>query len=300
MLMISLRLWRALNHPPRNHPLFKYILLRTHRETPQPTNAFFLWMATFSGIGFCWAAIYDWISTILVLAVLCINTAYSMLWMNSITRTIVDEKEQRRFDLLAALPPGAFGTTWAMCAGSLHRRSSFVWVPFLIRVSSVIMLMTLVAALLITQFFISNDTLAVVAYDANFEVIPLIIAGIGLVIAFYVDHLYSMVTATIVGMLASIDVLYTYEARLRAILGFIAVQIFTYGVCGFVALGLMPVLLRFAAVSQPAATVIQVLATLMVFAIIRESSTRYLWAVVVRALNAEPRELDGLISPNAT
>lgn len=298
--MISLRLWRALNHPPRNHPLFKYILLRTHREIPQPTNTFFLWMATFSGIGFCWTAIYDWMATILVLAVLCINTAYSMLWMNSITRTIVDEKEQRRFDLLAALPPGAFGTTWAMCTGSLHRRSSFVWVPFLIRVSSVIMLMTLVSALLITLFFISNDTLAAVAYDANFDVLPLIIAGIGLVIAFYIDHLYSMVTATIVGMLASIDVLYTYEARLRAILGFIAVQIFTYGVSAFVALGVMPVVLRFASVPQPGASVLQVMVTLIVFVVIRESSTRYLWAVAVRALNAEPRELELLISSGAT
>lgn len=290
--MISFRIWQALHHPPRKHPLFRLILLQAQREVPRPTNVFFMWMMFITGFAFCWTAIYDWLAMFFVVGLLMLNTVYSVLWSTAISGAIVDEKEQNRYDLLAAMPVGTFGISWAMGTGSLHRRSSFMWVPFFIRLGVLITMITLFVVLAITLFVLEHDTIRSASYTANFDLIPLIIRGFGLVIVFYIDHVYSVIQAMLVAMAAPVDVLSGVEARLRTFLGFLALQAVIYGMSGLFALDILPRIFRFFGWLSIEALIVQTVLGVIFFVVLREAITIRLWRWLTRELNAEPRELD--------
>lgn len=288
--MIAHKIWHAFNQPPRHDPLFAYIVTQRRNTNLGVSSSFFMWLFIVTGLGFCWTVTFDWLPTLVLLALIFANTTYSALWSLSICRTIVSEQAQRRYDVLATLPLGRFGTSWAMGMGTLHRRRSFTWIPFLVRLFSMVLMITLVGALAITGLALQNTETTRLSYESNFAAIPLVIAAMGVVVVFYFDHLYSVVIGILLGMIAPIDVRNTTEATLRAFGAFMVTQMVTYTLGWFVVLVFLPQILQ--GVDRIPATLVQVVAGLLLYALLREITLRYLWRYLRRQLNAGRIEID--------
>lgn len=293
--LMTWQLWRSFNRPPRHHPLFRYVVTHPKGESPKVASLFFMWMFLCSGFGFCWTVTFDWLPTLILLGLLFANTTYSLLWALKISRTIVDEQQQRRYDLLAALPTGKLGTSWAMSMGCLHRQASFTWIPFFVRLFTTIGFFTLVGALSVTLFILNNAELSEASYNANYDIIPLMVAGIGLVILFYIDHLYSVVTAILLGMIAPIDIRNRSEALMRTLAGFLLVQLPTYLFCWLIVVTLLPPVLASMGIDIVSATIIETVLAIVLFIALREATTRWLWYYLMRQLNVSHDEIERIV-----
>lgn len=290
--MLSWMLWRALNDPPRRHPLFRYTLSRARRANPRATTALFMWLVTFTGTGLCWTVTFDWIPSLILVLVLAVNTLFGAFWAVNISAAIVGEQLHSRYDLLAALPIGRLGTSWAMCTGYMHRRPIFTWVPFFARLLAIVTLFTLTGALFITLFVTSNQTISESTLQNNVALVPLIIFGIGCAVIFYMDHQASFVMAVLFGLLTPIDMRNETEARLQALSGFLLFQMVVYLLVGAAVYWLIP---QFAAMQTHvygfwlSTGITLIFVTLYI--LIRESLIIWLWRILVHRLNADLPEI---------
>ena len=245
-----------------------------------------------TSMGFCWMVVFDWIPVLVALVLIFANTIFSVSWSVNISNTIVDEKTHNRFDLLAAMPPGTSGVSWAMCTGYLHRQASFRWVPFVVRVLSLVLLLTFIAATIISLAIIQDASMTDLALVANTRIVGIALAGIFFVIAFYCDHLYTVIIAALTGMMAPVDVLTGSEARLRALSAFLLVQCLTYVTCWFVVITLPGGLGTHVSV---AAVLAQCIISLAFFLALRELTVRLMWNRLVTQLNAGEAEFNTLL-----
>ena len=288
--MLSFKLWRALNHPPRNHPLFSFVLARANRDEFKITSGFFMWLFMCSMLTFFWTIVFDWLLYVFLgLFVLC-NTFYALRWALRISETISSEKEQRRYDLLASLPFGMLGTSWAISTGCVHRRSSFRRVPYIIQVSVIVVAMTIVFNIGVTLLAMSNGGTEDLRL-ANRDLLYVSMSILPFLIVFYVDHLYSLVTAILFGMLASLDVRMPIEAKVRALLGFLTMQVVIYTLSVLVAVWGLPQIFAYIGLGGLWAIAVDALISIAIFLILREALVRRMWQYITRALNAEETDV---------
>lgn len=290
--MMAWKLWRALRYRENRHPLFQQTSSKDDHAPPSPTSSFFMWMFTLTGLGFCWTIVFDWLPVLVLTVLLFANTVYSAIWSANISRTIVEEKASKRYDLLAALPVGSSGATWAMCTGYLHGQSSFRWIPFMVRMLSIITLLTLLTAIAFSLIVLRDGTMSDIARNANINVMATAVGAVILVIVFYVDHLYSIVIAALAGMLAPVNVLSSAEARLRATGSFLFFQLITYLFCWLIVVTLPAQIIRQITVGS---VLVQGGMGLMLFISLRELTVRFLWQNLLDRLNAGVSEFDSLL-----
>jgi hypothetical protein len=296
--MMSLKLWRALNDPPRHHPLFQYVLTHAKREEPKVTSGFFMWAFMCSSITFFGTMVLDWIPYLLLGLLILLNTVYALRWVLRISATIVAEKEQRRFDLLASLPIGLLGTSWAISTGCVHRRSSFRWIPYLILllVGSVVSMLLLFTAMtmVIVEKAAANDL--IVIGDVN--LLQLGIVGIALMVIFYFDHIYSILTAILIGQIVTIDLKNRVEAQVGAFLGFISLQALLYTITYAVMILVLPSIVSFFGFSGIRVLVSISVMGILFYVFIREILVNFLWNRLIRALHADEKEIALIIQPS--
>lgn len=289
--MKSYQLWRALKNPPRQHPLFKYILTHAHKGEFKVTSGFFMWVFMCSTFTFFWTIVFDWLPYILLTALLAMNTFYSLRWVWRISGEIATEKENRRYDLLASLPFGMLGTTWAISTGCLHRRKSFRWMPYVVGFFVVAvcftMFFTIGMTVLVMRDTIDNPSL----WLANLDVLRLGIIAVPLIIGFYLDNLYSILTASLMGMAASVDVEYSTTAQIRGFFAFLNVQLIIYMIIAALIIYIMPPIINLLNLSMGWGIALQTIVGFTVFITLREMLVRWLWAYLMQNLNAETEEI---------
>jgi len=274
-------------------PLYQRVVAVRQAPAPRVTGILYMWMLMFGGMGFCMTVVFDWIPGLLLFIFLSANTVYGVMAGLQVSGNIVKEKEHQRFHLLASLPGGSLQTSWAICAAALHRRSRFVWGAFFVRLATLVLLSTLIAILLITLLLMGNTTTPTARYSDTLT-LRLTIAGIGLAVGFFFDHFYSVVTALLLGMLAPIDTTNRFEARFRALLAFLGLQATLYIVAGafiFLVGDLTQPYLR----DNVGLVLLQTIAGLASFLLLREIITRLLWRRLVDALNAADPEAKALL-----
>ncbi|QPC84884.1 hypothetical protein G4Y79_11085 [Phototrophicus methaneseepsis] len=292
--MLLWRIWRSMTHPPRQDPVFQRVFSAPRLQEPRITGLFIPWMMMFAGGGLCWALTFDWLPTLLIVALLSANTIFGLWGGTAVSQVIVAEKESSRYSLLATLPGGTLMTSWAMGLALLHRRPAFVWMPFLVRLGAFIIGLTLALMACMTFFLVTYGPGPESSIVANYRVIQQTIAACGLVAIFFFDHFYSIVTAVLVGIIAPVDVINRYEAQSRTIMLFLGTQITVYVVT----------LLVFIAAAPLASTIsdgimgagFRVLLTVGVYLLQREALIRWLWSVMCQRLNAGTPEVDDLLA----
>ena len=296
--MLGWQLWRALNHPPRHHPLFQYTLTHAKKEEPRVAPGFFMWIFMCSTMSLIWTVIFDWLPYIFITAIILLNTVYALRWALRISGTIVSEKESQRYDLLAALPIGMLGTSWAISTGCLHRRSSFRWLPYLMLMLAVMTTITMVIMGLLTTFVLSTD-LNTEALLANLNLLEIAILTVPFTFGFYIDQLYSILIATLIGMVATIDVQNSTDARLRAAIIFATIQLAIYALLFTVLVVGLPRVFVFFGFSSVTMLMAESIIGLLLFIVIREWLVRRMWHYITTSFSAEENEVKLVLQPHS-
>lgn len=226
--MLAWRIWQAIQHPSRSHPLFRYTLLHARSDQPRITPVFFSWMFTCSGFGFCWSLFVDWLPLALSVILLSLNGSLGLIWAITVSTSLARERELARYDLLTLLPIGSLSAAWALSAGTLHRRASFFWGAYLLRAVLLTLCFMLLGMLLLTLWFSSIATLNQEALRTNNALIPMILTGLALMLGMLFDHYYSAAMAVVSGLYAANHAETGDEARVLAALVFLPAQFGVY------------------------------------------------------------------------
>jgi hypothetical protein len=296
-MITSWKLWQAINHPPIQHPLFNYTVLLKGQQPPRFASGIFIWVLMSAALFFFWSTIFRWMLLALLAMALLLNTLHSLRWSLRISRTIRDEKEQRRFDLLATLPTGMLGSSWAISMGCLHRRGSFQWMPSLVRSLAIAGLLMLTVFGLMTAAVIDNGQMSQVARATNREALHLALLSAGFVLAFYIDHIYSVLNAILIGILAAVRSPGREDAPIRAGLIFLALQLVIYVLSAAVAILVFPWLPNLLPLNSVLAIGVTVAAGLMFFVGLREWLVVRLWQYLIQTHNAERGEVELVLRP---
>lgn len=294
--MLSFKLWRALQNPPRHHPLYQYVLSNANKDSARLAVGFFMWFFMVATFVFIFGILFDWLLYAVLACFILINTIYALRWVLRIATSLVAEKESNRYDLLAALPIGPLGTSWAMSTGIVHQRSSFRFMPhFVLTISIIAFLMLCSMSTLLGAFLEGNNTQQ--AFLANLDVVELGIASIPFVIIFYFDHIYSILTAVLLGQWVTIDLKNPDEARVRAFLLYLAIQISVYAVSfGFCAV-LLPNLLGFLGLVGIPQLLVLSLIGIIFFLALRELIVRFFWKKLIETYLADENEIMLVLKP---
>lgn len=295
--MISFKLWRALSKPPRQHPLFQYVLADSKSEKPGITSGFVVWILMLAAFVFIWSVIFKPVMALILVMFIALNSIYATRWVLRISQTILEEKQTRRFDLLASLPIGLLGTSWALSTGAVHRRSSFRWLPYLILMIVVIAVIALCGLVTVTFTLLEelsgNDT----AMLANLDFVRIGIRVIPFVVLFYIDHIYSILTAIIFGQIATIDIENIAEGQVRALIGFLAIQVITYLIASLISIIGLPYIFSIFGFTEVQHLVLIAVIGICVFVLLREWTTYFLWTFLTNSLDADAKEKALVLRP---
>ncbi|MGJ3240390.1 MAG: hypothetical protein ACFE0Q_16905 [Anaerolineae bacterium] len=295
--MISLKLWRALSKPPRRHPLFQYVLSNAKREQPRVTSGFVVWAFMLATALFIWTVLFQPLMWAILVAFIALNSVYATRWVVRIARTITRAKETRRYDLFGALPDGLLGTSWALSTGAMHQRSSFRWVPYLVMMTVISAFIALCGLTTITLTLIDELSDTQMAFVQNLDFVRLGISIMPFLAIFYIDHIYSILTAIVIAQISTIDVQDASEAQIRALLGFLSVQILIYTAALVLVFLSVPALFRFFGFTEVSHLVMIGILNISIFVALREGAIYVLWRGLTQALEADSREIALVIKP---
>ncbi|MGB7338245.1 MAG: hypothetical protein WBC91_05070 [Phototrophicaceae bacterium] len=295
--MISLKLWRALSKPPRRHPLFQYVLLDAKREQPRITSGFVIWAMMFATIIFTFSIILRPVAWVILGLFMALNSIYAARWVLRIARTLTHEKETHRYDLFAALPVGLLGTSWALSTGALHRRSSFRWIPYLVLVIAIVTFIALCGLSTVTLTLIDTLSDSDKAFVENLAFARGGIAALPFIILFYIDHVYSILTAIVFGQLATVDIKNTADGQIRALFGFLTIQILTYVATAGLVIVIIPNVFTVLDVNSVQPLIVLSVIGIIIFIALREAIVFTLWQMLTRLLDADNKEIALVLKP---
>lgn len=290
--MLTWKIWTALRHPQRTDPLLR-LNLSQRREFPiQVNGVLFLWLFSCSGLGFCWSIAFNWMPLIVLMGLIFANTGISLLLAVNVGSSIAREKETNRFDLVGVLPNGAFGASWAMSLAKLYGSRRFTWTHFIIRLFFSILFLTLLCALLITLFVLRSDLNPNLnaASASNQQLLFTLVYAFTFVVIFYTDHIQSVVSAVLTGILIAATGRTQGEVRIRVAGIFLAGQVIIYALTALLAFTVLPVFLRFFGPFSVWSAIIVGFVTTLFFYALRELTIRALWSQTIYWLNVDQIE----------
>ncbi len=297
--MTTTRLWHALKRVSPSDPVYR------RAATPgEPYARSLSFGARLAVVGllillFCggislapeatWLVVFGAL-VILPLGYILLNGTLSGVgWTVHIAEDISREQAQGSFDLLSALPHGAPGASWRLCAAALSRHGAFgsedaerVWI-----LRTIFFLVALVAYIIVANR--PGDWIP--ESDRSFLGILNLIA---LLIAIRIDDIQSVVASGLVGMLVPTIVRDPVMTRLSAIGGFLLVQIGSYALVGLLGFALLPDALAALGVGALAASIALPIGRVMLFFAVREGVNRALWHWLARSFGEHPREMEAL------
>ena len=277
-IVTSWTLWRHLIFPS-THPLFKRTLRMPAANLLVTSHMG--WLAPLIGTLACcgmWSLLIGVRSAVpvsLLMVMLLASTVYVSLWTIDTSVTIAHEREQGTYDLLCLAPSGALGVHWAICAASLHRKETFVWIDLLRKIVAGVLLFTFVVIVITAASREKVVDLAVL--------MALLLDMVSLAVASYLDHVQATVLGSLVGMSVPLFTRSTAAARIWAVLAFVGLQ-----------LGVILATLASVALVAPAlpAAISPLTFGLLAFFLIRESAVIVLWHSLAQSLSANPTRID--------
>src|SRR5664279_1794770 len=130
--MLTWKLWRALNRPPKPSPLYR----RAYTRQGPPNSPISFRIPLFSVfknmslvvlpvvlilLGAPILVLLYYLALILAPLLLPVaNTIYGLSHVNSASSSIVREREQQTYDVLCTAPAGILGMHWSYCTGWIH------------------------------------------------------------------------------------------------------------------------------------------------------------------------------------
>ncbi len=279
--IVSLRLWRSLYRVPRYHPLADAMRFKRY----------------YISVGMLWGALV----TILFLLIFILPglillplmyffvnvTLNCITWTANVAHTIARQRANGTYDLLCLLPDGAVQLNWLICAEALHHkgllRRAYADAMVLTQAVGAIPVIALVSLILL-----SDDS------SAHLTAIVWLAFVLAIIIALIMDYAQSVVMACLVGAVVGNYVKTPREARVWAMLVTVAAQMAFYALLGaMVALMVWYYIAMYYQQSTPSVFWIGMLApvaSVMIYAALREIVNRVLLWMLARMLNGEADE----------
>lgn len=285
------KLWYALRNPPYNTPLFQRIYRSNNpqgrlRRILQISLAYLFTCLVFTLI---WPALTTNFAFVALMIIAASNNLFGIIWANRIAVTLARENELQTFDLLCLIPMGRFGAVWSLSTASLHATHMFRSMGFLVRWLSIGFITTLGIALLIPLLLLTQ------AQDMEVLILlhPLLYA-VTLALAFYVDYIQAVVTASVIGMLASTYTMNTVNVRILAVGNFLLLQVSVYLVTlimGFIlAESIFSPYIR----DLPLITLLLPIVRLTIFYLLHEAVIVLSWRLLLQRFNGHIQSLQHL------
>lgn len=307
--MISIQLWRALNHPPAMHPLFWLTSRRAVASSAlnhipgrlgwidRLSIAYLLVFAavmllanalgTNAQPGLVTLLMFLLTLPVIVpIAILLRSTLlsgciYGLIWTMNISQYVVHERQNHTYDLLCLLPPGGLAADWAICTGCLYQGQAFNRILELRGVMSRIIFM--LSAIVLLGSMIGRLSVP--------EALILGIDVVTLLVALHIDFGHSVILSGLIGMIAPLYSHSQTDARIWAAGGFLTLQLSAYAITLFTGLAAAPrILERMGIEGWPAAAIIPI-CTVLVLTVIREGYIAWLWRWLVTRTNTDPHDL---------
>jgi hypothetical protein len=282
-------LWRILQNPPRQHPLFWRTLQQPSNLLTPMGNLLVRILLIIGGLSLVVLSpplalvllIYGVV--LLPLSVLMFSgIGYGIYGALTIATHLAQEHRHGRYELLQLTPAGAILIDVVVSAGCLHRRNRFQQVHKLVRFTaySLLIALSLVAGFIWLSLTYnpsgSSNNEAVVQ-----QVFPIILFLLGACAAFYIDHIQTIITGCLVGMLTPYYTQSALEVRVMLVVLFAAVQMGVYGLSLAIVLIVSPVI-QHSIVDMPLAYVLTMMSAIGIFYTVRESVIRVLWRFLLR------------------
>jgi hypothetical protein len=269
--MLTWKIWRGLNSPPIQHPLYHRIMATPLRVTPWYMGCMVIMVAPF----------------LLLPAILFTSAFYSLRWAITIGGTIAREREAGMFELIALSPDGALGASWAICAAAIHRNES------LKQIQSPMSWVVRLGFTLLILASLGNFVEPLVPNDADGSLVTVIhlLYLFTLVGALYVDHTQSVAMGSLVGMLIPTYTRSRVDAGFGAFLIFLLLQVITYLLTLLIGFNLLSGVFRAMGAAPITAALALPILRLAVFYAIREGMIAGLWRLLVERLNVAASEM---------
>lgn len=269
--MLTWTLWRALQKPPLNHPLYQQALRRPASSLSPYLGCVIVLVAPF----------------VLLPALIFLSGVYGLRWTMQIASAIAREHETGRFELVSLSPGGALGSSRAIMSACLHRNESLEQIQ---SAGAWVLRLAFAFTLMLSLTSLSDPILPNSSTEPNVNEIITIIYLVTMVAAIYIDHVQSIVVAQLVGMWLPTVVPRRLDASMGAFLIYLLLQISVYMLTALLAFSILPGLLS--ALPSPVNTLLLAFLRLIAFFALRESLIQWLWKTVVRQTNAAPSELE--------
>lgn len=249
--LLSWRLWRALNHPPAEHPLFWRTLHDRAPETTADRRGLFDRLVVFYllfvvimvfVIGAINLSVNTPLLTLLVVllalpifapflavlrSTLFSGLIYGLQWADEISQSLSQERQNHTYELLSLLPSGVLAPSWAICMGCLYRNRRFQH-----------MLEQRGAMMRIIAGTGGMFVLVMATNAGDWLRWAILLAGI--LVTLHLDLVHSLVLSALIGMLIPHYTHSRVDVRLWTIGGFLFLQIAAYTLALLVALVIAP------------------------------------------------------------
>jgi hypothetical protein len=224
--LITWRIWQILRYPLRQNEVFKWAWREFHTEVPtiEPQwNIPIRMLMMFLGISFGMVLI----PVVMVIALLSLltfpflilmfnGTVLGILWVFSITNKVSYHLRGERSQLLNATPRGTLGISWIMATVCIHRGDMLRTAYRLVRSVTGILIGLLTIGLIYIATHLPNSPLR----DNQVTLLVDLIGLMAFMLAAWLDHIQSIVLATLVSILAP-----TYRGE-RLLLRFVALSVY--------------------------------------------------------------------------
>ncbi|MCC6612947.1 MAG: hypothetical protein IT320_05670 [Anaerolineae bacterium] len=233
--MITFKLWRSLRSPALiyTHPLFKQTVRQRHRSD----NAFLNWdtlgvpgwvrqivrflllaLVTLLFVFLVYVMVFL-VLFYIVFSLLLSGAIWGVQWSTGIASLIARERERRTHDLLAVTPTGAWGIAWIVSSGYIHADQAFRTRTRRFRVLLWGLVIALAGMIVLSLMFDTSPS----PYAENFfwAACAIILTGMAL----HFELMASLVSAVLIGMLASTFASRRIEASMVALALFAGLQL---------------------------------------------------------------------------
>ncbi len=233
------KLWYALHHPLHT-PLFQ----RVYQARTVPGRLRRILKVGLTYLLICglltllWPLLITDLPLVLGLILFASNNLSGMIWADRVSLTLARENELATFDLLCLLPTGQFGAIWSLSTASLHDSHIFRGMGFLVRLVFTGVIGGLSISLLLSTLLVHHSNMDVLTL-----LVPLLYA-ITLALAFYLDYIQAVITATMVGMLAATYTTQRTYSRIMAVGTFLLFQVTIYLAVDYQLCGTHPLVTR--------------------------------------------------------
>lgn len=270
--MLTHTLWRALRHPSTEHPLFRRTVLRRLDAIPC----------------LAWGVALIAAPVLLLPALLLIGMTYGLIWAMMIAGLIARERTNGLFELLAVSPLGAFGTSWLICTACVHRGQAFDRIH-----NFGLWFARIIFALYIVAFtgFGGRSVFTISSIQCGL----LWIIMLAVIAYMVIDHLQSIATGCLSGMLAPALSSDRLNARTAAFALFTGAQLAVYLPGSLLIAALFPALNAAFTTGNTLQVIIFLLVIGLTLLAMREAALRLMWQRLLTHLNVGSEEAQTIL-----